>query len=318
MNRVLSALFVAGLALRAPANEGKFEKYTLDQRLGVWSVAPAPDGKQAVVAVGDFTLRLWDIDKGQELKKWEAHKHPAIHRVVYTPDGKHVFSCSEDGSVRQWEAATGKEVGEIPPHAVAVKAIDVSPSGKQLLTAGLDAQLRLFDVSSGKLIHAMRIPDGIVEAPFFSVAFSPEGDLALAGNSKGYVSLWDLKTGRQVGQFAGHKGSVLAVAFLPDGKGFVSGDSGAIRVWDVATGKVTQSLQGHDGAVTSVAVSADGTRLVSGGADKSVRVWDLKKGKELHSHQEHGKSVTRAAFVGRGQVLSGSEDGTMIVWQLPK
>jgi len=312
------SLWATPAARDGEEDNGKFDKYNLSTRLGVWSVAPSPDGKQAVLAIGDMTLRVWDIEKGQELKQWEAHKHPAIHRVLFGPDAKHIFSCSEDGTVRQWETATGKEVREFPGHIVAVKSIDVSPSGKYLLSAGSDAQLRLFEVEGGKLEHAMRIFDGQVESPFHCVAFSPQGDQALAGNAKGYVSQWDLKTGKQTAQFAGNKGAVLAVAYLPDGKSFVSADSGSIRLWDIATGKVTQALQGHNGDVSSLAVSTDGTRLVSGGADKTVRVWDLKTGKELRRHNEHTKLVTRVSFAGKGQVVSSGEDGTLVVWRLPK
>src|SRR5947208_6440445 len=97
---LLAALPLWAIPAAGAADEenGKFEKYALSTRVGVWSVAPSPDGKQAVVSVGDLTLRVWDIEKGQELKQWKAHDHPAIHRAVFSPDGKQVFSCAEDGT----------------------------------------------------------------------------------------------------------------------------------------------------------------------------------------------------------------------------
>src|SRR5262245_37417810 len=322
--RPWSAVALTLLAL-APANaaddkDGRFDKFTISPTFGIRSVAASPDGKQFVFALGDATLRIWDAEKAEEVRQWSAHDHPAIHRVAFSPDGKHIFSCSEDGTVRQWEAASGKKVREFEGHPVGVKWVEVSPDGKRLLTCGYDAQLRLVEIENGKLQHAMRITDGFVESPFICASFSPKDERALAGNSKGHVSLWDLKNGKQVNLYSVEKGLPTAVAYLPDGKSFVSadGNDGTIRVWSISAVKVTQTFQGHTGAVTSLALSPDGTMLVSGGADKSLRVWDLNAGKEIRKLEEHTKAVTHVAFAAGGRIISGGEDGAIIIWQLPK
>jgi WD40 repeat protein len=319
MLRTFTLLCLAAVPAVADDN-GKFEKFTLSPRLGVLTVSPAPDGKQLAIAVGDFTVRTWDLVKGEELQQWKAHEHPAIHRVAFAPDGKSIFSCCEDGAIKQWDAATGKELREFKAHSVGVKSVTISPNGKQLLSAGSDATLRLFEVDTGKLLHTLRINDGIVESPFASVAFTANGERALAGNAKGHVSLWDLKNGKQVNLFSGQKGAASAVAFSADGKEFFAADNddGLIRHWSIAQGKVLNTLDGHAGGACSLDVSPDGTRLVSGGADKIIRVWDLKSGKEIHKLAEHEKRLTQVAFIGDQRVASTSEDGALIVWTLPK
>jgi len=164
----------------AEDDPGKFEKINLSARLGVWSIAPSPDGKQAAIAIGDFTVRTWDLVKGEELVQWKAHDHPAIHRVAFSPDGKSVFSCCEDSTIRQWDAATGKEIREFKAHSTAVRSLAITPDGKRILSAGADATIRLFDIATGKLERSMRIPDGTVESPFNSIVIAANGERALA------------------------------------------------------------------------------------------------------------------------------------------
>ena len=50
-----------------------------------------------------------------------------------------------------------------------------------------------------------------------SVAFSPDGSLALSGSADKTVRLWEVATGRPVRVLEGHSGSVFSVAFSPDG-----------------------------------------------------------------------------------------------------
>jgi protein MAK11 len=76
--------------------------------------------------------------------------------------------------------------------------------------------------------------------------------------------------------------------------------------------KARYSYEAHVGSVTCVAVSGD--TLVSGGTDEMIKVYDLKKGVEFGTLMEHKGTITCLEFFGSTHLLSGSEDGAVMVW----
>ena len=47
------------------------------------------------------TLRLWDVNSGKELARYEGHPRGTLG-VAVTPDGRHLLSWSKDGPLRLW------------------------------------------------------------------------------------------------------------------------------------------------------------------------------------------------------------------------
>ncbi len=110
-------------------------------------------------------------------------------------------------------------------------------------------------------------------------------------------------------------GSILAVAFSPDGKLLATGDSnGEVRLWQVADAQPLLTFQGHTSWVFSVAWSPDGQTITSGSYDQTVKLWDVNRGQCLKS-LFGDNSVLSVAWSPDGKTIaSGSYDQTVKLW----
>ena len=86
----------------------------------------------------------------------------------------------------------------------------------------------------------------------------------------------------------GHKGSVEACGFSPDGRWIISGSyDHTVKVWDAANGAEIRTLTGHTGWVYACCFNPDGRSIISGSDDHTVKVWDGATGAEIRTMTGH-------------------------------
>lgn len=211
------------------------------------------------------------------------------------------------------------EAGGVPEqtlegHTGMVDSVALSADGRYAVTGGSDRTVRVWDLSTGRLLRLLEGFGGTVRA----VAFTPDGqNVVVAGDDQ---SVWvrEWSTGRLEQTMESRGGPVNSVALSPDGRRAVTGSSdGKIRVWELSTGRLLHTLDGHPPGACAVAVSPDGRRVTTGGADHLVRVWDITNGRQLFVLEGHIGDVCAVALTPNGlQAVTGGEDDAVRVWDL--
>ena len=79
------------------------------------AVALTPDGKRAVSASEDCTLKVWDLERGEVLRTLEGHTG-AVTAVAVTPDGKRAVSACEDWTLKVWDLERGEALRTLEGH----------------------------------------------------------------------------------------------------------------------------------------------------------------------------------------------------------
>jgi predicted phosphodiesterase/predicted NACHT family NTPase len=277
----------------------------------IHGVAVLADGRRALSASRDKTLRLWDLDAGKELRRLQGHSDEVLSEAMLA-SGRRAVSGSGDHTMRLWDLEAGKELRRFE-HPRTVQSVAALPDGRKALSGCRDGKVRLWDLEAGKELRRFdRNTDWI-----YAVAALPDGRRALSGSGDHFMRLWDLETGDELRHFS-HPRSVLSVAVLPDGGKALSGcRDGKVRLWDLGTGAELSRFEGHAESVWSLAVLADGRRALSGSQDTTIRLWNLETGAQLRLLKGHSGDVFSVAIAPDGRrALSGSEDRKMLLWNI--
>jgi len=231
----------------------------------VHAVALTPDGKRAVSANDDKTLKVWDLERGEVLRTLEGHS-AGVNAVALTPDGKCAVSASDDKTLKVWDLERGELLRTLEGHSDIVNAVALTPDGKHAVSASWDKTLKVWDLERGEVLGTLEGHSAGVNA----VALTADGKRVVSASTDKTLKIWDLERGEVLGTLEGHSEGVNAVALTPDGKHAVSasGDR-TVSVWGVETGEFVATF-GTDSAVQSAAVATDGRTIVAGDAEGRV------------------------------------------------
>ncbi|MXV73839.1 hypothetical protein F4Z99_06140, partial [Candidatus Poribacteria bacterium] len=300
------------------------------------SIAFSPDGQTLAIGSqytiqgddgGDLTL--WDLDTGTLLHTLVGHGYYIID-VAFSPDGQTLTSASGEGTLRFWNVETGQLLYTSNDHTTNITDVAFSPDGRRLVTVsgdyhvGTDPTIRLWDIGTRSLLYT------ITGHLFYSVDFSPDGQILASGSHDGAIGLWDINTGRLLRTLTGHDGSVKTL-FSPDGQILASGSyDGVIGLWDINTGRLLRTLH-RNLPVVDINFSPDGSMLASvisrGFKNDNVdnlQLWDVDTGTPLDptlgwSHPTHnirGMSFSRIDFSPDGKTLAAGSSNWVHLWDV--
>ncbi len=282
------------------------------------SVALSPDTNTVVAGCADGQVIAWDRQgkpKGDVLAHAGGTTATAFH-----PSQPVLFTAGADGALKGWNLPLdaklpkdkdGKEPSrtkyDIKAHTGKVTAVLVNRANGQVITAGADKLIRVWDVTKPeKPVREI----GPLVAPATTLTQSRDNLTLAAGVGKD-VLLWTLADGKEAGKLT-QPADVLSLSFNADKTRLLIGRSDNLAVLvDVATGAAYQTFM-HTGAVRGVVAHPTTSAVITASADKSVVISPVTCTRLIPLGK--GKSAGVAVSPGSERVLSIGPGKDVVSW----
>ena len=247
-------------------------------------IAISPDGKQAaVVAYGDKTIDLFDVETRAKLKTIDLSPNEGPHGIAWLRDGRIVVTTERSQSIAVVDPVAGKVISSIKTDQQGTHMVAVTSDGTTAYTANIpDGTVTVVDLAHGKKLRDVAVggrPEGIALSRDELVLWvgDLEGSRVQAFDADTFDRLAEIKTG----------GVPIRVAASPDGRWIVTSnlEAGGLTIIDAVTRKYVRDvpLSGkQEAGQVTILFSKDGKRIYAAetGGDVVAEV-DLDSGQGL-------------------------------------
>lgn len=229
----------------------------------------AAEGSGRIYSVGwDDTIRSVDI--ASKTYTGSAAKLAGQPKGIAAGDSTVLVANSEGVEIFH----DGKKTGSF---GAKFTVTTVAAHGTTAAIGGEDSSIQICDVSNSELTPRTDIKAS--RNAISALAFSPDGSLLAAGDSRGRVLVFKVADGSLViDRWTAHTARVTCIAWNEDGTHLVSGAVDTnIFVWSLANpGDWLQVSNAHKEGVNGVTWIAGGSKIASAGADATVKVWKVE------------------------------------------
>ncbi|XP_077415320.1 WD repeat-containing protein 37-like isoform X2 [Vanacampus margaritifer] len=249
----------------------------------------------------------------QLLREYAGHRDGIWDLSVTRVQPTLLGTASADHTAMLWSIETGKCLLKYLGHQGSVNSIKFHPTEQMALTASGDQTAHVW-----RFLVQLPTPQPVADVtpPLEDdVDFSDkdEADTEADGSNE-CPSVRVAST-----TLRSHQGVVIAADWLVGGKQVVTASwDRAANLYDVETSELVHSLTGHDQELTHCCTHPTQRLVVTSSRDTTFRLWDFRD-PSIHSvnvFQGHTDTVTSAVFTVGDNVVSGSDDRTVKVWDL--
>lgn len=265
----------------------------------VWGVALNATASRAGTAAADFSAKVWDAMKGEELHTF-SHSH-IVKSVDFSPDSTQLLTGSNEKLLKIFDLnKTEQDPIVFAGHTGNVKHCLFNSDGRKLFSCADDKTIRCWDTTAKQEVNKLELSasasgmelsaDGsmltvtcgnkvafystedlheiksvVLPATLYSASLHHNQSVFICGGEDLKMYKYDFNDLTELDSFKGHFGPVHCVRFSPDGELYASGsEDGTLRLWQTTVGKTYGLWKCVEGTPASEGGGAD-TPLATNG-----------------------------------------------------
>lgn len=287
-----------------------------DHNMYVFYVDYSPDGKMIASGSADKNVIVNDCSSWKILKVFkESYYDTWGIPVKFSPDNNYIVYGSYETLKIAHAGNNFDGITNTYAHMKGIQSLDISPDSRYIITAGVDGQLRVWNIPDLKPVANVKGHENEV----WSACISPDGQYAVSGGEDGFLKVWKFPSLELSSAVKFHQRSIEYVSISPSQKYILcaSADS-TISIWKWGEyDKPYRVLTGHTGTVPVAIFSRDDSLVFSGGQDDYITVFDIEKGTIIYNYKGHSGDIMTLCQSPDGKYLaSGSRDRTVKIWRI--
>lgn len=267
------------------------------------------DGSRIVTVSEDKTIKIWELESGRMLRKFESQIGQGPEGMFYAsalaPDGNtlavagYKVNSEKENYILLIDLEKGEQIATAIGHTDVVNALAFTGDGRHLASGSADQTIKVWKLSGQQTSVLSTVPvNGIVS----SLSFNPKThDLAVAFGNRD-VLVYPLATLVQGTKkttprvFRNHRGPVEKVLYSPDGSYLASASlDNELLLWK-SDGALLKDFGPLTDAVYAMAFSSDSKILVGLNVLGRGMSWSVPSGNKFADFNGHDNTVFCAAF----------------------
>ena len=305
---------------------------------GVQTLSFSPDGETFVSGSDDGTIRFWGTSTKQQRFSISGH-WPRVDALAFSTDGKTLVSGIPHTTIHKWDISTGQLKSTLTGnYGERILAFDINRDLFASRSSYLEKNDKIYirHIDTGKSQSSMEIDKFSYEE---KATFSHDGgtlvltDLGIGekgGRAK--VKFWETFYQRLEFEFVPHENpkvskrsldheGVTALTSSQDSNLLALATGSAVSLWKFGTNEFIRLYPADEYGFLmcdALAFSNDSKTLAIGDS-WDIRLIEVDTGHLITTLSKHNRGVKALAFSPNGKILaSGSQDGTILIWDLDK
>jgi len=223
-----------------------------------------------------------------------------VYVTLFSPDMRKAYALTANGWVYGWSLDSGEELW--PPHQQPgrIRPAVLTADGTRLMVGHDDGHIRIYDTGTGQVIQVLDHPGEVK-----TLRLAPGGrELLLSGSTDKLAHVWDLRTGLKRCRLKGHRQTIIASGWSPDGRYVATASyDRTARIWSVETGQPVGAVMRHETWLSHLEFSPDGTQIATACRDGTARLWHADTGEPFSLPMEQGSTCETVRFTQDGAAL---------------